>query len=95
MPLIVDLLDSRELLETCLDDTTGQPGAGLTAGALEEADLSFPHPGTKETAAEKTEPAGKEILESLSLSLLVETEIHSTGIILMTDGYIAISLQKS
>ncbi|KYO18213.1 band 4.1-like protein 5 isoform X1 [Alligator mississippiensis] len=72
MPLIVDLLDSRELLETCLDDTTGQPGAGLTAGALEEADLSFPHPGTKETAAEKTEPAVFE--ESLLKLKQMETE---------------------
>ncbi|XP_044887724.1 band 4.1-like protein 5 [Mauremys mutica] len=53
MPLIVDLLDSKELLETCIDE----PIASLTAGVPEEADLSFVPPGTKETAAEKIDPA--------------------------------------
>lgn len=61
MPLIVDLLDSKELLETCIDEATGLPVASLTAGVPEEADLSFVPPGTNETAAEKTDPAGKEI----------------------------------
>ncbi|XP_053899266.1 band 4.1-like protein 5 isoform X2 [Malaclemys terrapin pileata] len=67
MPLIVDLLDSKELLETCIDE----PAASLTAGVPEEADLSFVPPGTKETAAEKIEPAAFE--DTLKLKHL-ETE---------------------
>uniref|UniRef100_A0A8C3HIV6 Band 4.1-like protein 5 n=1 Tax=Chrysemys picta bellii TaxID=8478 RepID=A0A8C3HIV6_CHRPI len=67
MHLIVDLLDSKELLETCIDE----PAASLTAGVPEEADLSFVPPGTKETAAEKTEPAAFE--DTLKLKHL-ETE---------------------
>ncbi|CAM5146954.1 unnamed protein product [Eretmochelys imbricata] len=71
MPLIVDLLDSKELLETCIDEATGLPVASLTAGVPEEADLSFVPPGTKETAAEKTDPAAFE--DTLKLKHL-ETE---------------------
>ncbi|XP_030436746.1 band 4.1-like protein 5 isoform X3 [Gopherus evgoodei] len=67
MPLIVDLLDSKELLETCIDE----PVASLTAGVPEEADLSFVPPGTKETAAEKIDPAAFE--DTLKLKHL-ETE---------------------
>ncbi|XP_073161160.1 band 4.1-like protein 5 isoform X1 [Lepidochelys kempii] len=71
MPLIVDLLDSKELLETCIDEATGLPVASLTAGVPEETDLSFVPPGTKETAAEKTDPAAFE--DTLKLKHL-ETE---------------------
>ncbi|CAM4629862.1 unnamed protein product [Caretta caretta] len=71
MPLIVDLLDSKELLETCTDEATGLIVASLTAGVPEEADLSFVPPGTKETAAEKTDPAAFE--DTLKLKHL-ETE---------------------
>ncbi|XP_074823174.1 band 4.1-like protein 5 [Natator depressus] len=71
MPLIVDLLDSKELLETCIDEATGLPVASLTAGVPEEADLSFVPPGTKETAAEKTDLAAFE--DTLKLKHL-ETE---------------------
>ncbi|XP_042698989.2 band 4.1-like protein 5 isoform X3 [Chrysemys picta bellii] len=67
MHLIVDLLDSKELLETCIDE----PAASLTAGVPEEADLSFVPPGTKETAAEKTEPAAFE--DTLKLKHLETT----------------------
>ncbi|NWS58413.1 E41L5 protein, partial [Chunga burmeisteri] len=50
----VDLLDSTELPETCVDDAVGRPVVGLATGDSEEA-VSCPHPGTKETAAEKAD----------------------------------------
>ncbi|XP_075286701.1 band 4.1-like protein 5 isoform X1 [Opisthocomus hoazin] len=51
---LVDLLDSTELPETCVDDAVGHPVVGLATGDSEEA-VSCPHPGTKETAAEKAD----------------------------------------
>ncbi|NXE46492.1 E41L5 protein, partial [Casuarius casuarius] len=51
---LVDLLDSEELPETCVDDAIGHPVAGLTAGVSEEA-AGCPHPGTKETAVERAD----------------------------------------
>ncbi|NWW09595.1 E41L5 protein, partial [Oreocharis arfaki] len=51
---LVDLLDSTELPETCVDDAVGRPVAGLATGDLEEA-VSCPPPDTKETTAEKAE----------------------------------------
>uniref|UniRef100_A0A8C8SLQ2 Band 4.1-like protein 5 n=1 Tax=Pelusios castaneus TaxID=367368 RepID=A0A8C8SLQ2_9SAUR len=71
IPLIVDLLDSKELLETCIDEATGLPVANLVAGVSEEAEFSFLLPGTKETADEKTDPAAFE--DTLKLKH-VETE---------------------
>ncbi|NXD64230.1 E41L5 protein, partial [Eolophus roseicapillus] len=50
----VDLLDSTELPETCVDDAVGRPVVGLATGGSEEA-VSCPHPGTKETATEKAD----------------------------------------
>ncbi|NWS96674.1 E41L5 protein, partial [Mionectes macconnelli] len=51
---LVDLLDSTELPESCVDDAIGRPVVGLATGDSEEA-VSCPHPGTKETAAEKAD----------------------------------------
>ncbi|KFQ79646.1 Band 4.1-like 5, partial [Phaethon lepturus] len=51
---LVDLLDSTELPETCVDDAVGRPVVGLATGDSEEAVSCF-HPGTKETAAEKAD----------------------------------------
>ncbi|NXN06674.1 E41L5 protein, partial [Indicator maculatus] len=51
---LVDLLDSTELPETCVDDAVGRPVVGLATGDSEEA-LSCPHPGTKEAAVEKAD----------------------------------------
>ncbi|NXE10573.1 E41L5 protein, partial [Lophotis ruficrista] len=51
---LVDLLDSTELPETCVDDAVGHPVVGLATGDSEEA-ISCPHPGTKETATEKAD----------------------------------------
>ncbi|XP_047906361.2 band 4.1-like protein 5 isoform X2 [Anser cygnoides] len=51
---LVDLLDSTELPETCVDDAVGRPVVGLATGDSEEF-VSCPHPGTKETANEKTD----------------------------------------
>ncbi|KFP20808.1 Band 4.1-like 5, partial [Egretta garzetta] len=51
---LVDLLDSTELPETCVDDAVSRPVVGLATGDSEEA-VSCPHPGTKETAAEKVD----------------------------------------
>ncbi|NXL51016.1 E41L5 protein, partial [Podilymbus podiceps] len=51
---LVDLLDSTELPETCVDDAVGHPVVGLATGDSEEA-VSCPHPGTKEAAAEKAD----------------------------------------
>ncbi|NWW68223.1 E41L5 protein, partial [Ifrita kowaldi] len=51
---LVDLLDSTELPETCVDDAVGRPVVGLATGDSEEA-VSCPPPDTKETAAEKAD----------------------------------------
>ncbi|KFQ04126.1 Band 4.1-like 5, partial [Leptosomus discolor] len=51
---LVDLLDSTELPETCIDDAVGHAVVGLATGDSEEPG-SCPHPGTKETAAEKAD----------------------------------------
>ncbi|NXY59810.1 E41L5 protein, partial [Callaeas wilsoni] len=51
---LVDLLDSTELPETCVDDAVGRPVVGLATGDSEEA-VSCPPPGMKETAAEKAD----------------------------------------
>ncbi|NXK46013.1 E41L5 protein, partial [Chauna torquata] len=51
---LVDLLDSTELPETCVDDAIGRPVVGLATGDLEEA-VSCPHPGMKETPVEKAD----------------------------------------
>lgn len=51
---LVDLLDSTELPETCVDDAVGRPVVGLATGDSEEP-LSCPHPGPKETAVEKAD----------------------------------------
>ncbi|KAF1405564.1 Band 4.1-like protein 5, partial [Spheniscus humboldti] len=51
---LVDLLDSMELPETCVDDAIGRPVVGLATEDSEEA-VSCPYPGTKETAAEKSD----------------------------------------
>ncbi|XP_058695301.1 band 4.1-like protein 5 isoform X4 [Poecile atricapillus] len=51
---LVDLLDSTELPETCVDDAVGRPVVGLATGDSEEA-VNCPPPGTKETAAEKAD----------------------------------------
>ncbi|KAJ6665606.1 hypothetical protein lerEdw1_003449, partial [Lerista edwardsae] len=41
MPLVIDLLDNKELLETCMDNAAGLSPVGETAGTWEEAGLSF------------------------------------------------------
>ncbi|NWY15257.1 E41L5 protein, partial [Aphelocoma coerulescens] len=51
---LVDLLDSTELPETCVDDAVGRPVVGLATGDSEEA-VSCPPSDTKETAAEKAD----------------------------------------
>ncbi|KAJ7407852.1 Band 4.1-like protein 5 [Willisornis vidua] len=51
---LVDLLDSTELPETCVDDAVSRPVVGLATGDSEEA-VGCPHPGMKETAAEKAD----------------------------------------
>ncbi|NWZ19367.1 E41L5 protein, partial [Asarcornis scutulata] len=51
---LVDLLDSTELPETCVDDAVGHPVVGLATRESEEF-VSCPHPGTKETSNEKTD----------------------------------------
>ncbi|NXA38440.1 E41L5 protein, partial [Eudromia elegans] len=51
---LVDLLDSEELPETCVDDAQGHPVAGLTTGVSEDA-AGCLHPGAKETAVERVD----------------------------------------
>ncbi|XP_033017927.1 band 4.1-like protein 5 isoform X1 [Lacerta agilis] len=60
MPLIVDLLDNKELLETCIDNTTDFPPAGGSAEALEETGLGFTALGTKEQPSDKADPVGED-----------------------------------
>ncbi|NWW74976.1 E41L5 protein, partial [Climacteris rufus] len=72
---LVDLLDSTELPETCVDDALGRSVVGLATGDSEEA-VSCP-PGTKETAAEK---ADSDPFEDTFLKLKqLETE-HSSPV---------------
>ncbi|NXL37638.1 E41L5 protein, partial [Glaucidium brasilianum] len=71
---LVDLLDSTELPETCVDDAIGRQVVGLATGDSEEA-VRCPHPGTKETVAEK---AGSDPFEDTFLKLKqLETECSS------------------
>ncbi|XP_009867747.1 PREDICTED: band 4.1-like protein 5, partial [Apaloderma vittatum] len=73
---LVDLLDSTDLPETCVDDAVGRPVVGLAAGDPEEA-VGCPHPGTKETAIEK---ADSDPFEETFLKLKqLETE-HSSPV---------------
>ncbi|XP_071602834.1 band 4.1-like protein 5 isoform X2 [Heliangelus exortis] len=69
---VVDLLDSTECPETCVDDALGRPVVGLATGDSEEA---VSCPGTKETAAEK---ADSDSFEDTFLKLKqLETECSS------------------
>ncbi|NWX51428.1 E41L5 protein, partial [Steatornis caripensis] len=73
---LVDFLDSTELPETCVDDAIGRPVVGLATGDSEEA-VGCPHPGTRETAAEK---ADSDPFEDTFLKLKqLETE-HSSPV---------------
>ncbi|KAH0621286.1 hypothetical protein JD844_022408 [Phrynosoma platyrhinos] len=56
MPPIVDLLDSKELLETSVDKIAGFPPAGGSTEALEETNLSFSPHGTRAHSSEKADP---------------------------------------
>ncbi|NWS80345.1 E41L5 protein, partial [Toxostoma redivivum] len=71
---LVDLLDSTELPETCVDDAVGRPVVGLATEDSEEA-VSCSPPGMKETAAEK---ADSDSFEDTFLKLKhLETECSS------------------
>ncbi|NXD47535.1 E41L5 protein, partial [Corvus moneduloides] len=71
---LVDLLDSTELPETCVDDAVGRPVVGLATGDSEEA-VSCPPSDTKETAVEK---ADSNLFEDTFLKLKqLETERSS------------------
>ncbi|KFV56397.1 Band 4.1-like 5, partial [Tyto alba] len=71
---LVDLLDSMELPETCVDDAMGRQVVGLATGDSEEA-VSCPRPGTKEAVAEK---ASSDPFEDPFLKLKqLETECSS------------------
>ncbi|NXJ75215.1 E41L5 protein, partial [Trogon melanurus] len=73
---LVDLLDSTDLPETCVDDAVGRPVVGLATGDSEEA-VGCSHPGTKETAVEK---ADSDPFEETFLKLKqLETE-HSSPV---------------
>ncbi|KAL8183125.1 UNVERIFIED_CONTAM: hypothetical protein K2H54_018361 [Gekko kuhli] len=60
MPLVIDLLDNKDLLETCIDNAVGLPSAGESAGAVEEASLGFFGYGTKEHPSEKVDSAAED-----------------------------------
>lgn len=62
MPLVIDLLDNKDLLETCIDNAVGLSSAGESAGTVDETSLGFFGCGTKEHPSEKVDPAGKEEL---------------------------------
>ncbi|XP_066467826.1 band 4.1-like protein 5 isoform X2 [Tiliqua scincoides] len=55
IPLVIDLLDNKELLETCLDNAVGLSLVGGSAGTWEEAGLS-----PQEHLSEKMEPTAEE-----------------------------------
>ncbi|XP_016849525.2 band 4.1-like protein 5 isoform X1 [Anolis carolinensis] len=67
VPPVVDLLDKKELLETCIDKTAGLSPVGGSAEALEETDLSFSPLGTREHPSEKAAPVV--IVEDPSMKL--------------------------
>ncbi|XP_074857338.1 band 4.1-like protein 5 isoform X2 [Carettochelys insculpta] len=60
MPLIVDLLDSKDLLEASIDEATDLPVASLTTGVPEEMAPSFISPDANERTAEKTDSTALE-----------------------------------
>ncbi|XP_030310261.1 band 4.1-like protein 5 isoform X2 [Calypte anna] len=69
---VVDLLDSTECPETCVDDALGRPVVGLATG---DSEVAVSCPGTKETAAEK---ADSDPFEDTFLKLKqLETECSS------------------
>ncbi|XP_039410674.1 band 4.1-like protein 5 isoform X3 [Corvus cornix cornix] len=71
---LVDLLDSTELPETCVDDAVGRPVVGLATGDSEEA-VGCPPSDTKETAVQK---ADSNLFEDTFLKLKqLETERSS------------------
>nr|XP_056717489.1 band 4.1-like protein 5 [Euleptes europaea] len=67
MPLVVDLLDNKDLLETCIDNAVGLPSVGESSGTVEEAGLIFFGYGTKEHSSEKVDPIL--VAENASLKL--------------------------
>ncbi|XP_054828968.1 band 4.1-like protein 5 [Eublepharis macularius] len=72
IPLVIGLLDNKDLLETCIDAAVGLPSAGESAGTVEEAGLNFFGHDTKEHPSEKVDP----IAEDASLKLKqLEVEI--------------------
>ncbi|KAJ7345909.1 hypothetical protein JRQ81_001859, partial [Phrynocephalus forsythii] len=88
LPTIVDLLDNKELLETCVDNVAGFPPGGL-AEVLEEAELSFSPHGAREQLSEKPDPVA---VEETSLKLKqLEAELSP---VLVSPSNININVNK-
>ncbi|XP_053112706.1 band 4.1-like protein 5 [Hemicordylus capensis] len=66
MPLVIDLLDNKKLLETCVDNAVGLSPPGGSAGVREEAGFSFSPQSIKEHPCEKADPA---VVDDSSLKL--------------------------
>ncbi|XP_060118433.1 band 4.1-like protein 5 [Heteronotia binoei] len=81
MPLMVDLLDNKDLLETCIDNAVGLPSAGESSGTVEEASLGFFDYGTKDHPSEKADPTAEDAslrLKQLEAELSPVAVPHST-----------------
>ncbi|XP_077176668.1 band 4.1-like protein 5 isoform X2 [Paroedura picta] len=77
LPPVIDLLDNKDLLETCIDNAVGLPSAGESAGTVEEASLGFFGYGTKEHPSEKVDPTAEDA--SLKLKQL-EAELGPAAV---------------
>lgn len=75
---LVDLLDSTELPETCVDDAIGRQVVGLATGDSEEA-VSCPHPGTKETAGEKVDTDRKQTYRFFHIIMTCGVKVNWLG----------------
>nr|XP_020661197.1 band 4.1-like protein 5 isoform X2 [Pogona vitticeps]XP_020661206.1 band 4.1-like protein 5 isoform X2 [Pogona vitticeps]XP_020661216.1 band 4.1-like protein 5 isoform X2 [Pogona vitticeps] len=87
LPVIADLLDNKELLETCVDSVAGFPPGDLVE-VLEEAERSFSPHGTRELS-EKPDPVA---VEDASLKLKqLEAELSP---VLISPSSININVNK-
>lgn len=72
---LVDLLDSVDLPETCVDDAVGSPVVALVTGDSREA-VGCPHLGTKEAAVEKTDSDRKQTYRFLPIIVVCRVRVN-------------------
>ncbi|MBN3325468.1 E41L5 protein, partial [Atractosteus spatula] len=81
LPLVADLLDCKDLLETCVDEVIGAPVTMTTAGMPDEVGLSAAPSGSSENEEEKIslcEAAAK--LKQLEIEAVTAVAPHRSNI---------------